>query len=292
MASSAQSDLSALLTGGASGMGLAVAQALAKRGGWKVHLLDLKPPPETVENATLHFHECDITNYDLLASVFQEVFDMDGRMDFVFSNAGIVERFDFFAAHPTGKPPPPPDQTVTDINFKAAVNVSWLAQHYFRQSKLSTNKNLIFVSSVGGLYRAPGSSIYAGTKHGLVGLCRSIAPIYLSNKEINARVNAICPGTVRTGLLEDAAWEFFPQDAFVPIEKVVSTVMMLVDGHDVGGTGLDGKPLEQAANVDGELLWGQVVELSGTKHYYRSQPAFCDGHMANCMKSTERTHIA
>ncbi|KAK5674460.1 hypothetical protein LTS10_012848 [Elasticomyces elasticus] len=282
---------SALITGGASGMGLAVAQALASRGGWKLHLLDLRPPLENVENAT--FHRLDILDYDSLSSTFQKVFDSDNRLDFVFANAGIVERFDFYQAHPAGKPPPPPDQTVIDINLKAVINTSWLAQHYFRQSTQSENKNLVMTSSVGGFYRCQVSPSYCASKHGVVGLMRSIAPFYYKDKTINARVNSINPGTVKTNLLDAAAWATFEDDVFVPIEKIASTVLMLIDGHDVDGTGLDGEPLRSetngANNGSSEKLWGKAVELSGRKHYYRDQPAYCDDHMAKCMLATERT---
>ncbi|KAK5117996.1 hypothetical protein LTR62_004040 [Meristemomyces frigidus] len=284
MASSTQS---ALITGGSSGMGLAVAQALSKRG-WSVHLLDLRPPLEPVENAT--FHQTNVTDYDSLATTFQTVFDTDRRLDFVFANAGIVERFDFYEAHPTGKPPPPPDQLVADINLKAVINTSWLAQHYFRQSSQSDNKNLVMTASVGALYRVQVSPSYCATKHGVLGLMRSIAPFYHQNKDINARVNCICPGTVKTNLLDSAAWDTFADDVFVPIEKIVSTVLMLIDGHDIDGMGLDGKPLANATKGDDkEKLWGKAVELSGRKHYYREQIAYCDDHMAKCMLATERT---
>ncbi|KAK1817962.1 hypothetical protein LTR12_007596 [Friedmanniomyces endolithicus] len=280
----APSSQSAIITGGASGMGLAVAKALASRGGWKLHLLDLRPPLEDVENAT--FHKTNVLDYDSLASTFQKVFDSNGRE---LSNGFHSTK------HTQRASPPPPDQTVIDINLKAVINTSWLAQHYFRQSTQSENKNLVMTASVGGFYRCQVSPSYCASKHGVVGLMRSIAPFYYQDKTINARVNAICPGTVKTNLLDAAAWATFSDDVFVPIEKIADTVLMLIDGHDVGGTGLDGKSLEGANGAatngtgGGEKLWGKAVELSGRKHYYRDQPAYCDDHMAKCMLATERT---
>jgi NAD(P)-dependent dehydrogenase (short-subunit alcohol dehydrogenase family) len=151
-------------------MGLAIGKALGERG-WKVHLLDLnaengQKAAKEITNAT--FYQTNVTKYDELAAVFQKVFDTDGRLDFVFANAGIVERFSFFEEHPTGKPPPPPDLTVIDINLKSVINTSWLAQHYFRQSKQSENKNLVMTASCGGFYRCPTSPSYCAAKHGVV----------------------------------------------------------------------------------------------------------------------------
>ena len=184
-------------------MGLAVAKALAARGGWNIHLLDLnaervKEAAKEVTGST--FHQTNVTDYDSLAEAFQNVWDKEGRLDFVFANAGIVERFSFYESHPTGKPPPPPDLTVVDINLKSVINTSWLAQHYFRQSKQSENKNLVMTASCGGLYPSPASPSYSAAKFGVIGLMRSIAGHYY--KQDGVRVNAICPGTVRTNLLE------------------------------------------------------------------------------------------
>lgn len=184
-------------------MGFAVAKALAARGNWNIHLLDLNAErgneaAKEVGNAT--FHQTNVTDYDSLAKVFQNVYDTEGRLDFVFANAGIVERFSFYESHPTGKPPPPPDLAVVDINLKSVINTSWLAQHYFRQSKDSDNKNLVMTASCGGLYPSPASPSYSAAKFGVVGLMRSIAEHYYQHDGV--RVNAICPATVRTNLLE------------------------------------------------------------------------------------------
>ena len=151
-------------------MGLAVAKALSERGAWHLHLLDLndergKQAAKDVPKST--FHKVNISDYEAFATVFQKVFDTEGRLDFVFANAGIVERFNFYDAHPDGKPPPAPDQTVIDINLKAVINTSWLAQHYFRQSTQSENKNLVMTASVGGLYRCQVSPSYCAAKHGV-----------------------------------------------------------------------------------------------------------------------------
>lgn len=265
-------------------MGLAVAKALAARGGWNLHLLDLRPPLEAVAGAT--FWKVNVLEYDALANAFQNIFDHDGRLDFVFANAGIVERFNFYGEHPQGRPPPPPDQTVIDVNLKSVINTSWLAQHYFRQSTKSDDKNLIMTASVGALYRCMVSPSYCAAKHGVLGLMRSIAPKYLQQ---GVRVNAICPGTVKTNLLDAAAWATFSDDVFVPIKKISDTVLMIIDGYDVGGQSVEAvTSSDPSSNGVPVKLWGKAVELSGSNHFYREQPDYCDANMARCMKATER----
>ncbi len=276
-------------------MGLAVARALAERGGWHLHLLDLnaengEKAAKEVPNAT--FHKTNVTDYDSLAGVFQKIFDTEGRLDFVFANAGIVERYSFFEKHPEGKPPPPPDLTVIDINLKSVVNTSWLAQHYFRQSKQSENKNLVMTASCGGFYSVPASPSYGAAKHGVVSLVRSLAGNFYQNDGI--RVNGICPGTVRTGLLESAAWDNFGKDqVFVPIEKIASTVLMFIDGDDVGGKTVgESKAISKGTNGQRKgKLNGETVELSGTNRYYRDQIEFCDEAMAKTMGVTNKSNF-
>ena len=302
-------------------MGLAVAKALADRGGWNIHLLDLnaergKEVTKEVANST--FHQTNVTDYDSFANVFQKVWDTEGRLDFVFANAGIVERFSFYETHKQS-PPPPPDLTVVDINLKSVINTAWLAQHYFRQSTQSEDKNLVMTASCGGLYPSQASPSYSAAKFGVVGLMRSIAPTYYKKDSI--RVNAICPATVRTNLLEKEAWDTWGADAvFVPIEKIVSTVLMLIDGHDVGGKSPgDGNDLKDGPDGDkNKKLYGKAVELSGTTHYYRGmlllancarhiayskkdkltqilrwkdQHEFCDATMRKTMLETERDNF-
>lgn len=118
---------------------------------------------------------------------------------------------------------------------------------------------------------------------------RSIAPHF--NKFDKIRVNAICPGTVQTNLLPAEAWSTFKGNQFVPIEKIASTVLMLIDGYDVGGKSIgDEKPLAKGINGinTGEKLNGKAVELSGENHYYRNQHDFSDANMETTMKNTDR----
>ena len=264
-------------------MGLAVAKALSERGGWHIHLLDMNAErghqaKEEIKDSV--FHKADVTNYHYLSGIFQNIWDIEGRLDFVFANAGIVEKYSFYEQRPAGNPPPPPDLTVIDINLKSVIYTSWLAQHYFRQSTHSDNKNVVMTASCGGLYPSPASPSYSAAKFGVVGLMRSIADHFYKHDGI--RVNAICPSTVRTNLLDSSMWDTWGPDAvFVPIEKIASTVLMLIDGHDVDGkTAVDGKPLTDGpdGNKD-QKLYGKAVELSGTNHYYRDQHEYCDSHM-------------
>lgn len=212
-------------------MGLAVATALSKRGNWSLHLLDMNEErgAEAAKSVNGKFHKVNVTSYQELASTFDSIFKAESRLDFVFANAGIVERWDFYGKNEVS-PPPEPDQLSIDIDLKSVVSTTYLAQHYFRISKPSYGtgeQSLIMTASCGGFYPAPFCPMYCAAKHGVVGLTRSVAKhFYLKDK---IRVNAICPGTVRTNLMEAAAWKAFPDSNFTPVEKIVEVVLLVRD---------------------------------------------------------------
>ena len=87
----------ALITGGVSGMGLAVAEALAARTNeeWDLHLVDLSTDNLTKATSLLkngHAHQANVADYASLVAAFESAWSKSGRLDFVFANAGIAER--------------------------------------------------------------------------------------------------------------------------------------------------------------------------------------------------------
>jgi NAD(P)-dependent dehydrogenase (short-subunit alcohol dehydrogenase family) len=141
-----------IITGGASGMGLEVAKLLSFKG-WNLHLYDFNQKAgiaatKQVPNST--FHHVDVTQYRSLASAFDRTYRESGStIDFVFANAGIVERDNFYAKVDE-RPPPEPNQASIDINLKGVVNTTYLAQHYFRSSPHGgKNKALVMTASCG-----------------------------------------------------------------------------------------------------------------------------------------------
>ncbi|KAJ6125270.1 hypothetical protein N7471_012587 [Penicillium samsonianum] len=98
----------ALITGGTSGIGLAVAKDLIQTGGWQVNVIGTnrergQEATAFLPNAT--FYQADVRNYQQLATIFDQIFNSTGRLDFVFANAGRADYTDFFAKSETGIPP-------------------------------------------------------------------------------------------------------------------------------------------------------------------------------------------
>lgn len=262
-------------------MGLAVAQALANRGDWKLHLLDLnaeagdKAASSIGSNAT--FHKVDCTNYNSLASCYDSIFKKESRLDFVFANAGIVERKSFYDTADDQSPPPEPFTLTLDINLKSVVWQTYLAHHYFKKNPKGLDPVIVQTASCGGLYPSPFSPVYSASKFGVVGLMRSIAKTYYLKDHI--RVYCICPGTVRTNLLDAQGWANFPSEYFTPVETIVQTVLMLVDGGEMSDA--------YGTKVAADKAYGLAVEVNGKNHYFRPQHEYCDDAMRAVMVATD-----
>jgi NAD(P)-dependent dehydrogenase (short-subunit alcohol dehydrogenase family) len=145
----------AIITGGASGIGLEVAKSFAIKG-WKVHIFDLNEKTGKQAEAEIHnatFTVVDVASYESLASGFDAVFRSEGTVDFVFANAGLYELSDPYATVDR-LPPPPPVSTCLDVNLHGVINTSYLAQHYFRASPHGgRGAVLVSTSSIVGLVR-------------------------------------------------------------------------------------------------------------------------------------------
>jgi NAD(P)-dependent dehydrogenase (short-subunit alcohol dehydrogenase family) len=255
-----------LLITPASGLGLAVAASLASKG-WKLLLADMNMTAgeAAASNLKATFHKTNVADYTSLSSAFEKTFQEFGQIDFVFANAGIVERDSFYAKFPGTGPPPPPDMLSVDIDLKAVIATGYLAQHYFRQNPHGNGGCLISTSSVGGIYPAPFCPMYCAAKHGVLGFTRSVAKHFWVHDKI--RANAILPGTMRTNLLNEKEWSTFGDTTWTPVSKAVEVVEMLLD--------------------EKEAYWGKAVEISGTNHYFRVQAEYCDEDMRKVIEATD-----
>lgn len=157
-------------------MGLAVTRELSAREDWVVNILDINEiagAKVAQELPRVTFHKSDVTKYGELCVAFQESFLAGGnRLDFVFANAGVIERTNFYAPQPpteTVAPPPEPDLLPIDADLKGVVLTTWLAQHYFRLSPhKGRDANVVMTASCGGLYPSFYSPLYSAAKCTLI----------------------------------------------------------------------------------------------------------------------------
>ena len=184
----------AIVTGGAQGIGLAIAEGVVAHGG-SVLVGDLDGDkaraavdPLSAEGANIAAVPCDVMSERDLARVVQECLDRFGRVDVLVNNAGVTR--DGYISK------------LSEADFDLVVGVSlkgaWLGTRAVAPLlRRQGGGSIINISSLSGKVGNPGQTNYSAAKAGLVGLTKAAA------KELGpsgVRVNAVQPGLIRTAM--------------------------------------------------------------------------------------------
>ncbi|SMQ53058.1 unnamed protein product [Zymoseptoria tritici ST99CH_3D7] len=188
-----------VLTGGASGIGLATTKVLLSVGA-KVVSGDINEPP--LQHSNLTFLTTDVTSWDSLLSLFDLARSKHGDIHHIFANAGISGRANYLESllsPTTGKLLEPPT-LVYDINLRGMLNTAYIGLHHLRtQSSKPTTGSLVLTAS-GSSFLPFGVTDYTTTKHAVLGFQRGLLP-NLIEQNLPIRVNAIGPSWTETGLV-------------------------------------------------------------------------------------------
>ena len=253
----------ALVTGGGRGIGRAIALAFAREGARVAiaarTLAQVKEVADEIERQTRTKAlalVCDVSDPANVARMFSDVRDgLEHDIDILVNNAGVAESATFV--------------NTTDELWQRHLAINLSGTFYCSRAALPAMlKNgwgrIINIASIAGKTGAPYIAAYAASKHGVMGLTRSVAV------EVGASgvtVNAICPGyvdtdmvsrgieriTTRTGRSADEALDSLkqmsPQNRLVTPEEVAALALLLAseEGRGINGQGL---------NIDGgTVLW-------------------------------------
>jgi NAD(P)-dependent dehydrogenase (short-subunit alcohol dehydrogenase family) len=184
--------LAALVTGGASGIGLATARLLAQRGA-RVAVLDLAP--ETVDPPLMGFF-ADVSDDASVRAAVEGTAAALGGIDILVNNAGIG------AAGTVEDNPDDQWHRVLDVNVLGIVRTTRAALPYLRRSSHASVVNTCSIAATAGL---PQRALYSASKGAVLSLTLAMAADHVRE---GIRVNCVNPGTVDTpwvGRLLDAA---------------------------------------------------------------------------------------
>jgi NAD(P)-dependent dehydrogenase (short-subunit alcohol dehydrogenase family) len=185
-----------VVTGGASGIGLASAKALIEDGR-RVSLFDISPQVVSVaESIGAHGVVVDCSDADSMAAgVVAAAEALDG-IDGLVHAAGRV------ATEPVGAFTAESWDAVVDVNLRAQALLSqMLLPHFEKALAAGAAPSIVGISSIEGLVGNPFIPAYCASKAGLLGLTRSMAG---QLGPMGIRVNAVCPGFIETPMLADA----------------------------------------------------------------------------------------
>ena len=204
----------AIITGGASGIGRAIAEALA-HGGDRVVVADLNETEgkDFVDTIGGHFVKADLSQRADCKRLVDETLARYGGVHILINNAGFqhIDPIEVF-----------PEDTWDKMLAVMLTAPFLLTKYVWGAMKTHGWGRIVNISSIHGRVASPFKSAYITAKHGLIGLTRTAA---LEGGEHGITVNAICPAYVRTPLVESQIADQ-ARTRGISIEDVVEKVML------------------------------------------------------------------
>jgi NAD(P)-dependent dehydrogenase (short-subunit alcohol dehydrogenase family) len=264
----------AVVTGAARGIGRRVALTLAERG-YAIAANDLESPDNTLEElkqtgATTLSIPGDVSDEGAVREMVEAVLDGFGRVDVLVNNAGIS------LIIPAEETPLADWRRVIEVNLTGPF---LMCCKFGRDMLHRGSGSIVNVSSVAGLLGVADRAAYNASKHGLVGLTRTLAAEWGGR---GVRVNAVCPGWVKTEMDQEdrASGDYTDEDIegrtpmgrFATPEDVAQAIAFLADPDQSGYVN------GHALSVDGGWLGdGSWESLRRSKREDPSDPHYLDG---------------
>jgi NAD(P)-dependent dehydrogenase (short-subunit alcohol dehydrogenase family) len=220
-----------VVTGAASGIGLAVSEAAAKTGA-RVLALDIADRDSAgvqrlLKTSGIDFLQCDVSDPKAWTEV---VSTLEGTPTHLFLNAGIQIA--------------PPEAPLSEYQFDAlrldryrkmmGVNVDGVVFGlHALLPKLRDGSSIVVTSSLAGITPYSVDPLYSMSKHAVAGLVRSLGPTLQSR---NITINALCPGGIDTGIIPVEQRSASPTGEFMTPEHIAEEVLFLFDVEESGKT--------------------------------------------------------
>lgn len=246
----------AVVTGAAQGVGLATSVKLASNG-FHVVLTDLQPLDSTIaelsaSGLSVQGISGDIASEDFVAALADQVASEHGAADVLVNNAGISM---IVPAEDIGRSE---WHKVMSINLEAAF---FLSQAFGKQMLAQGSGSIVNVASIAGLYGIIHRAAYNASKHGLIGLTKTLAAEWGGR---GVRVNAVCPGWIKTDMdvmsqatgayNDDDIVDRVPMGRFAKAEDVAAAIAFLASEDNF----INGVSLPVDGGWTGDASWNSL----------------------------------
>lgn len=239
----------AIVTGGASGLGLAIATDLAKNGA-QVAMLDFSPrngqaaeEDLSARSLSAKFFECDVASWTSQLAAFKAAIEWSKSrtLDIVVTSAGLggrsmIGEFEALKSLPPGADPPAPSTRVLEVNLIGTYYSTHLAMHYFSPADAAADATwrpqLVLIASLAGYTVAEHCLDYTGAKYGVRGMWRAVRDLTQPKNGAlggGAQVNLLAPTFIATPMINDFTHHLTAAGFKVgTAEDVVSNLLLAV----------------------------------------------------------------
>ena len=244
-----------VITGAAQGIGRRTAEKFAEAG-YRLALIDIRVPQATLESlrslgAESFAYTGDITDERVVEEFAREVQSRFGAANVLVNNAGIS----FIA----------PAETVSAADYRRVIDVNlvapFLLSKSFGEQMLGAKRgSIINVASIAGLAGIADRAAYNASKHGLIGLTRTLAAEWGGR---GVRVNAVCPGWVKTEMdaADQAGGSYtdaditrrVPMGRFASPDDIANAILFLAD--DTKSSFINGHALAVDGGWTADASW-------------------------------------
>jgi NAD(P)-dependent dehydrogenase (short-subunit alcohol dehydrogenase family) len=256
----------AVITGAAQGIGRRTAQVLAERG-YSLALSDLREPKETWQAINKLGVDAisvagDVTDVATVARLAEAVGARWGRIDVLVNNAGISSIM--------------PAETISLTEYRRVLDVNLVAPFLLAKAFGTTmltqgSGSIVNVASIAGLVGISDRAAYNASKHGLIGLTRTLAAEWGGR---GVRCNAVCPGWVKTDMdhsaqasglyTDDDIIGRVPMGRFASADDVARAIAFLADPRESAFINGHALVVDGGWTTDGS--WDSLRHRAATRH--------------------------